>query len=197
MSPRKNYVCFVHFCTKGLIRAQQDHAVSAPASRWQAGQSISDGAWNVALPGDLPDGNYDWLIGLYDAAGDGSRVHPQGVDEGTAAIHLGVLHLAKAGTAITFSAETNSPTFSPTAWHTPHLNNSNQVVDFGDGRTDGSVLLRREGDVWRLETWPRDRNFTLELNRQRFAQPGSVRCTGGAAPEVTPVAAGARVGASR
>jgi hypothetical protein len=188
----RNYVCFVHFWAKGLIRAQQDHAVSPPTSQWQAGQSVSDGAWDVALPGDLPDGNYDWLIGLYDAAGDGSRVHLQGVEEGAAAIRLGVVHLAKAGTAIAFSAETNSPALDPAAWYTPHLNNSNQVVDFGDVRTDGSALLRREGNVWRLKTWPRARNFTLELNRRRFDQPGRVQCAGGAAPEVTPVAAGLR-----
>ena len=188
----KNYVCFVHFCTNGAIRAQQDHAVSPPTSQWQAGQSISDGAWDVALPGNLPDGDYDWLIGLYDAAGDGSRVHLQGVDDGTARIHLGVLRLANAGAALSFSADTNSPTFDPTPWYTPHLNNSNQVVDFGDARTDGSVLLRRERNGWRLKTWPRARNFTLELSLQRFPQPAGVQSAGGAAPQVAPVAAGPR-----
>ena len=39
----KDYRAFVHFCTNGVIRAQQDHAVSPPTSQWQPGQAISDG----------------------------------------------------------------------------------------------------------------------------------------------------------
>jgi len=113
----KNYNCFVHFCTNGIICAQQDHAVSPPASQWQAGQAINDGPWNVTLPGSLPDGDYDWLIGLFDAGGDGHRVPLQGVDDGTLRIRLGVLHLAYAGTVVTFGAETNMPAFDPAAWY--------------------------------------------------------------------------------
>ena len=65
-------------------------------------------------------------------------------------------------------------------------------MDFGDARTDGSVLLHREGNVWLLKTWPRPRNFTLELSRARFDQPAKVQSTGGAAPIVTPVPSGSR-----
>ncbi len=89
----KDYMCFVHFCTNGVIRAQQDHAVSPPTSQWQLGKVISDGPWSVSLPSTLSDGDYDWLIGLYDAAGDGSRVPLQGLDDGTLRIRLGGLHL--------------------------------------------------------------------------------------------------------
>ena len=59
-------------------------------------------------------------------------------------------------------------------------------------RTDGSVWLRREGNLWRLKTWPRERNFTLEFSSQRFDQPAQVQCIGGTAAEVTPVPAGSR-----
>jgi hypothetical protein len=188
----KNYTCFVHFCTNGVICAQQDHVPAPPTSQWQPGQAISDGPWNVSLPSTLPDGDYDWLLGLYDATGDGSRVPLQGLDDGTLRIRLGGLHLTNAGTLITFTAETNLPAFDPTAWYGQHLNNSNSVVDFGDARTDGSVLLRREGNVWLLKTWPRQRNFTLEFSRTRFDQPAKVQCTGGAASTVTPVPSGSR-----
>ncbi len=188
----RNYTAFVHFCTNGVIRAQQDHTVTPPTSQWQVGTAVSDGPWNVSLSSSLPDGNYDWLIGLYDATGDGSRVHLQGVDDGTARIRLGVLTLANAGSVLTFVAETNLPNMDPSAWYSQHLNRSNLVVDFGMARTDGSAWLRREGNFWRLKTWPRERNFTLELNRERFEQPLQVQCIGGSASQVTPVAAGTR-----
>ena len=188
----RNYTAFVHFCTNGVIRAQQDHSVSPPTSQWQIGQAVSDGPWNVTLSSSLPDGNYDWLIGLYDQAGDGSRVHLQGLDDGTSRIRLGVLRLTNAGTGLAFTAETNAPTFDPAAWYGQHLNNSNRVVDFGVARTDGSAWLRREGNLWRLKTWPRERNFTLEFSAQRFEQPTQVQSVGGAAAQVTPVPAGSR-----
>jgi len=188
----KDYRAFVHFCTNGVIRAQQDHVVSPPTSQWQVGQSISDGPWNVTLSSSLPDGDYDWLIGLFDANGDGSRVPLQGIDDGTLRIRLGVLRLANSGATLTFIAETNTPTFDPAAWYSQHLNTSNVVVDFGDVRTDGSVRLCREGNLWILRTWPRERSVTLELSRARFAQPDKVHCTGGSAAEITPVTVGSR-----
>jgi hypothetical protein len=187
----KDYRAFVHFCTNSVIRAQQDHSLSLPTSQWQVGQAVSDGPWNVSLSGSLPDGDYDWLIGLYDPA-DGSRVRLQGIDEGSSRIRLGVLRLASAGTVVSFIAETNLPAFDPTVWYGQHLNNSNVVVDFGVARTDGSAWLCREGNLWRLKTWPRTRNFTLELNKQRFEQPAQVQCIGGAAGQVTPIPAGSR-----
>jgi len=188
----KNYMALVHFCTNGGILAQQDHSVSPPTSQWQAGQAINDGPWNITLSGSLADGDYDWLIGLFDAAGDGSRVHLQGADDGSSRIRLGVVHIASAGTVLSFTAVTNASVFDPMVWYGQHLNNSNLVVDFGIARTDGSAWLRREGNIWRLKTWPRDRNFTLELSAQRFDQPSQVQCTGGSAAQVTPLPAGSR-----
>ena len=187
----KDYHCFVHFCTNGVILAQQDHSVSPSSSQWPTGQTTSDGPWEVALPASLPDGNYDWLIGLFDPAG-GSRARLRGVDDGTSRIRLGVLRLASGGNVLSFTAETNTPACDPAAWYGQHLNNSNQVVDFGDARTDGSALLRREGDAWVLKTWPRERSFTLELSRPRFGQPAKVQCLGGTASEVIPVLIGSR-----
>jgi hypothetical protein len=130
------------------------------------------------------------MIGLFDAAGDGGRVPLQGLDDGTRRIRIGVLRLANAGTSLTFAAETNPPPFDTTTWYSRHLNNSNVVVDFGDARTDGSAWLRREGNVWRLKTWPPKRNFTLDFKRTRFGQPASVECSGGTALEVVPAQIG-------
>jgi hypothetical protein len=188
----KNYSAFVHFSASGVIRAQQDHSLSPPTSQWQPGQIINDGPWNVTLSSSLPDGNYDWFIGLFDSTGDGSRVPLQGLDDGSSRIRIGVLRLTNAGTVLSFTPETNAPAFDPGSWYAQHLNNTNVVVDFGDARTDGSVWLRHEANIWLLKTWPRERNFTLEFNQARFAQPVKVLCTGGTTAEATPVQTGAR-----
>jgi len=183
----KNYTCFVHFCTNGAIRWQQDHSLSPPTSQWQPGQLVTDGPWTITIPTNIPDGDYDWLIGLYDAGGTGARLRLVGMDDGTSRIRLGVLHVANGGELVTFTAETNVPTFDPSAWYGQHLNLSNQVVDFGDVRTDGSARLVRSGHVWSLQTWPRNRAFTLELSSQRFDLPAVVHSPGGSNSTVTPV----------
>jgi len=107
-------------------------------------------------------------------------------------IRLGTMHLANAATVVEFIAETNMPKFDPAAWYGHHLNNSNSVVDFGSARTDGSVWLHHEGKDWVLKTWPRERNFTLEFDRTRFAQPATVQCAAGTASEAIPVQTGSR-----
>jgi hypothetical protein len=185
----KDYACFVHFDSNGAIRAQQDHTLSPSASQWQVGTVVDDGPWNVTLPAGLADGDYDWVIGLFDR-GDGSRVRLQGLDDGSGRVRLGTLRLANGGRAVSFTAETNAPAFDPGTWYAQHLNTANRVVDFGEARTDGSFWLRRERNVWCLKAWPRDRRFMVELSRERFAQPAKVQSLGGAAAEVSPVSAG-------
>jgi hypothetical protein len=116
----------------------------------------------------------------------------QGLDDGTSRIRLGTLHLANGGTLVTFTAETNMPSIDHAACYGQHLNNSNSVVSCGGVRTDGSVWLHREGHNWVLKTWPRERNFTLELDRARFVQPPRVQCAGGTDSEIVPVKIGLR-----
>ena len=187
----KNYTAFVHFCAGDAIRAQQDHALSPATSVWEVGQTVTDGPWDISLPANLPDGDYAWLIGLYDAEGDGARLPLQGPDDGSARIRLGMVRLSDGGATVMFLPETASSVSEADARYEQHLNTANAVVDFGMARTDGSVWLVREGDHWRLKTWPRERNFTLEFSRQRFPQPAQVECLGGSAGRVAPQDAGA------
>lgn len=112
------------------------------------------------------------------------------LDDGTSRIRLGVLHLSEAGAALEFTPETNAPALDPTAWYGQHLNNSNRVVDFGCARSDGSAWLQPDGSLWRLKTWPRNRNFTLELSAQRLPPPAAVQCVGASESLVKPIAAG-------
>ena len=72
------------------------------------------------------------------------------------------------------------------------LNTNNVTVNFGHVRTSGSAMLQREGNDWVLRTWPRDRDFVLELDARRFGQPSKIQCLGGASSEtdVTPLTNG-------
>lgn len=183
---------FVHFVNnKDVILFQQDHSLSPPTSQWQPGQTINDGPYSVSIPATIPDGDYSWLIGLYDEAG---RVGLPGVDVGGSRIRLGILRVSNSGANIAFEAETGSgrelPPLLPL--YRAHLNETGKVIDFGDLRTDGSAWLRREGDEWVLMPWPRNRRFTLELSSQRFVQPATIRSFGGSAGDIVPVPAGSR-----
>jgi 4-amino-4-deoxy-L-arabinose transferase-like glycosyltransferase len=81
----ESYTVFVHMVdASGAIRAQQDNAPvngTYPTTLWQPGEFVSD-TYTLALPPDLPQGDYVLEVGLYLAEtgtrlpviGDGDRV---------------------------------------------------------------------------------------------------------------------------
>ena len=64
-----DYNVFTHVLdASGVLRAQQDNAPvggTYPTSQWTAGEMVVD-AYDIALPPDLPAGDYAIEIGLYD-----------------------------------------------------------------------------------------------------------------------------------
>jgi hypothetical protein len=134
----------------------------------------------------VADGDYSWTIGLVGSGG--GRVSLTGVDDGHGRIRLGVLRVR--GDQVTFQPETGTGE-EKLAWYTRNVNAEGKIVDFGAVRTNGSVLVRREGGQWVLRAMPRDGKFAVELSRERFGAPAAVRCEGGAAPTVSPTASGA------
>ncbi len=191
----QDYHCFVHFSGKGQdiydegIRFQQDHATPTPTSQWRRGVNVSDGPYTITIPNNVPDGDYAWSIGLF-ARGGGGRVPLEGIDDGHGRIRLGILHVRDGGKTITFDPE-RATGDERLKWYRLHLNEAGKVIDFGAVRTNGSVLVKREGNEWVLQTLPRDGNFTLELNAKRFGTPPQIRCIGGAAETVKPELRGA------
>lgn len=177
------YTCFVHFVMAGKIQFQDDHPLSGASSSWNAGAKLLDGPHETHLTDALPDGDYDVRIGLYRP--DVGRLILQGPNDGENRIEAGTLSVRKSGHTITFApalpaAEGDDDIYMH------RLNASGQVLDFGDVRTDGSILVQREGDEWVLRPMPRTRKFTVALNSTRFGLPTKVRCIDGTESFVTP-----------
>ena len=167
-SPAQELRCFVHFVStrddsaSEHLSFQQDHSLEVATSRWQPGQTLDDGPWNITIPDTVATGDYLWTIGLYnDEVG---RLTLQGPSDSHRRRILGILHLATDG-AVTFTPALPEPQ------DTAPVNRDVPIIDFGSIRTDGSVFVRREGDHWILRPFPTDRPFTVELNAARFGHP--------------------------
>jgi len=180
-----DYTCFVHFVNGGKISFQDDHAV--PSSTWKMGTTLSDGPHEIHLPDGLADGDYDVCLGLYRP--EVGRLALQGRNDGENRIEVGTVSVRDAGATLTFVPALPAQNDGDDIYQ-QRLNAGNQVLDFGDVRTDGSVLVRREAGEWVLRPLPRTRNFTIALSSARFGHPTTLRCVGGSAPTVTPVLAG-------
>ncbi|HEX8235000.1 MAG TPA: DUF5696 domain-containing protein [Abditibacteriaceae bacterium] len=176
-----DYSNFVHFVQDGAenegIRFQNDHALPRPTSQWKTGEAVSDGPHTIHIPDNLADGDYKWMIGLFQPGG--ARLQLQGSDNGQARILLGTVHVRSNGQRITFTPQPET-TSADSALRLQHLNVRSKVVDFGTVRTNGSVLIQREGTEWVLRTMPRTAHFVLELNGTRFPRPSAVRSIEGA-----------------
>lgn len=182
------YTVFVHFVKTAAdgsetIVFQQDHPPALATTAWQPGSTVSDGPYSITVPSDAPDGDYQWMAGLF--LDSGPRLPLVGGD-GESRVHLGVLHVRDGGRALTFDADAGAGQVA--ALYARNVNEPGAVIDFGPLRTDGSVLIRRSGDAWVLQTMPRERAFTIMLDGARFGLPASVKCRGGAQTAVTPEA---------
>ena len=178
----RDYNCFIHFVAGEKIVFQGDHALPRPSSTWKTGETVSDGPHEIRLPDDLRDGDYDVRAGLF--LPDAGRLTLLGRNDGENRIRLGTLHVRDGGRNISFEKEPPSADDEETIY-LHRLNLEGKILDFGDVRTDGSVLVRREGGEWVLRAMPRARDFWVELSAARFGRPDSVRCVGGSAPTTT------------
>ena len=178
-----NLNCFVHIVAdagdkKGQIVMQQDHVLNRPLSQWKAGDDSADGPFSMNVAA-LPDGDYEWYIGLFSLE-NGARVRLPGADGGNR-VSLGKLRV-HAGAKPQFI-----PAPEPVAAKgVTRLNSPAKIIDFGPLRTDGSALYKEDGNTRRVWVMPAERIFALEFNTARVPAPALVRCTGGTTPTVVP-----------
>lgn len=188
-SPSEDLISFVHFSSPPGDQAgehivfQQDHAPSKPATTWSRTEENVDGPYTLTLADDVPDGAYDWMIGLL-SPGSGQRQSMEGVDDGHQRIRLGSLLVHDGGKSISFEVEKRTGD-ERLKLYSSDLNDSEKVIDFGTVRTNGSILVRREGGDWVLRTLPRDVKFAVGFSSTRFPVPSEIRCTGGTSPAAT------------
>jgi hypothetical protein len=186
---REDYMCFVHFNATDksdpnaeAISFQADHAMARRTSTWPGKGEIEDGPYTVRIPDAVKDGDYTWTIGLY-GVGDGARLSLEGIDDGHSRIVLGVIHVRENGASVTWTPE-KALGGGHAALYARDVNSEGRVVDFGPLRTDGSVLLERDGPDWVLRAWPRERAFHLDLSAALFGSPASVRAGDASIPTI-------------
>lgn len=185
--PPEDYTCFVHFVGRDAnagdegIRFQDDHKI--PDSAWNLGQlppssgndqrvvTMTIGPRDIEIPGDVSDGDYACYVGFYRP--DFRRLPIVGADPRHRRVLVGTIHISDGGSSISFTPEAARET-PPAETNLEHLNVDARVIDFGAVRTNGSVLIRRDGDDWVLTPMPRERPFTIELKAAKFGKPEGV-----------------------
>lgn len=169
-----DYHCFVHGVNPAVgsnpdrIAFQQDHGLPKPTSQWQAGETIVDGPYELALEGEQDD--YDLTIGLY----RNGRLRLTGLRDASDRVVIARLHLRRDGgkvVEVTAAKPTEPflPVSVPQADFTAHLNPAGTWIDFGPLATDGALKIERAPDGLTILPYPRDRAFRAVLDLGQLA----------------------------
>ena len=167
-----DYHVFVHFTDSGPnegIVFQQDHEPSVPTSKWQPGQVVTDGPYEITVP-ESASGHFAWTLGLWASSG---RVWLRAKRDQYARAVLGEIAVAPDG-SVTFSPSNAEAADDEAADQLRRMNPGRKMVDFGKVATDGAVLIGREDDALRIMPvpWGRPINVTLQLGA---SQEGALR----------------------
>ena len=163
------YQCFVHgthpdVANPDHIAFQQDHPLAKPTGKWQPGEVIIDGPYEMDIPAD-----HDWFdltIGLY----LGERLPLIGLTDRAGRVLLARLVLDREGGKITGIRRENPVAPLPTAATTPpidfaaHTHPAGTWIDFGKVATDGALMIRREPKQLTVFPYPRGRVFRASLD---------------------------------
>ncbi|MBN2023261.1 MAG: hypothetical protein JW809_10770 [Pirellulales bacterium] len=164
-----DYHCFVHGVAPtgagpDRIVFQQDHAPPKPTNQWRKGDRIVDGSYTLAWPETLDAATL--VVGLYKA--NAPRVPLTGVQQGDDRIAIAQCRAErKDGRIADIQAEVVAASASRDtveADFRARINPPDTWIDFGPVATDGSVMVRREGDRLVLYPYPRGRRFRVSLD---------------------------------
>jgi hypothetical protein len=167
---------FLHFVSTATgaspdaIVFAADQALAVPATQWKPGGTVVNPPLKVTIPGNLPEGTYSVLGGLY-KPGTGVTYQLAGQNTGSRRYLLGSLKVSNSGQTIQFTAQKSPPDLPD-----ERLNYRGSVIDFGPLQTDGMVSLVRDGTKWRLYAYPSYRNVIVRLQASRISVPGRVVC---------------------
>ncbi|MBR4975925.1 MAG: hypothetical protein IKY61_02640, partial [Thermoguttaceae bacterium] len=138
-----------------------------PSNRWQGlEKSLFGDEIAVPLPADLPSGQYDLLIGLYDREGDGKRLTLLGFAANDQRYKLGTVVVEGEGAGRRVSLE---PTGAPDLIDLRLIPND-KASDFGVCKTTGAFRCEQISDTTaRLTPLPNEPKFDVRLTTPFFA----------------------------
>ena len=161
---------FVHFTHPDSKRPerivfQTGYSPSVLSSEWRAKMSVTDGAHRVEVPPVVEDGEYQILIGLWNETG---RMKLMGKDADSRRYLVGTVTIQ--GDSVSFEP------YHPTAEdllpkrYLKRVNTKGQVVDFGNIRTNGSIIIKKDGKKRLIIPYPRGEKFQIELSQELLEQ---------------------------
>ena len=141
---KRNRIAFWHFKHDQKIVFQADHGPTPPTTQWPVGEVIKDGPRRVKVRPDVPESDYDVVVGLYDKTGRAALVH------GADWMRVARLHVTRQNGEVTKVELTPAePEPTPGSSREPYLqggHTTKQVIDFGDVATNGAIVLRKTKD---------------------------------------------------
>ena len=162
-----NRIAFWHFKHDQKIVFQADHALSPPTTQWSVGQTIKDGPRRVKARTDVPENDYDVVVGLYDNTGRAALVH------GADWMRVAKLHVNRQDGKVTeIKLSPAEPELTPGTSREPYLQGANtaeRVIDFGDVATNGAIVLRKTKDGTEVVPVPIGESMRVELSG-KYAQ---------------------------
>jgi len=160
-----DYVAYVHFDPPGkneeTIAFQQDHRPDPAPAAWRPGSTITDGPYEIEIPAGAGD-RFTWATGLFQPGGN--RVALTGKSDRNDRIILGTVSVGADG-QVSFTAEQGWEEQRQAAEqaYLEHMNPEGKMLDFGNLRTNGTVLVRKRQDGVEIIPLVREAAFTLEL----------------------------------
>ncbi|MFQ6133246.1 MAG: hypothetical protein ACE5R4_14485, partial [Armatimonadota bacterium] len=182
----RDLTVFVHFCAEkdgeaDHIIFQDDHPAPQPTSRWRGELRVQ----RVIQVPPGASGDYDAVIGLYDARG---RANLLGPPAGDSRIRLGTITVERQNDAIR-AIRFQEPGGAPQA--DSRLNLEGKPLDFGWALTDGALRVQEADGSLRLTPLPDSPTFsvTLRLGKLLPEAPRAVKSVRAVAEDGTSAAA--------
>jgi hypothetical protein len=179
--PGSSYQDFIHFVSSNTpagsdaLSGVVSGGLSTPTSSWSVGEKVVDKVLTYWLPSTMADGVYDVRVGLYQGS---QRAFLFGNNDGNQRYTVGRITIANKGANISFT-----PVAITISNPDPRLNSAGNVVNFGNVRTDGMVMLQQitsgGGHTLQLSSYPRSRDVVIQFKASAVAAPGSLTCDNG------------------
>ncbi|MBN1344867.1 MAG: hypothetical protein JXQ73_19390 [Phycisphaerae bacterium] len=166
----QDWTCYVHFCSPKVpgedhIAFQNDHALSRAVSTWKAGETIGDGPHEIVLPAGVGDGEYDVMIGLYNASGRAALPFETDV---RARCKIGTVTVKGDEVACAVHSLVPRRPAGEAGPYNGHRNVGKAVVDFGKVATNGCIAMAPKYGSWSITVYPRATPWRIRVKMDQI-----------------------------